>query len=183
MSEYRVASRYAKSLIDLAKEQNVLDVVYSDIKDFSETLKKDPQIEVMLKSPVITGEQKTAILNKIFGKTYHKTTMSLLNFVLGKNRGIVLASVARVFIEQYQEMNNIVRATVKTAYAMDDSTEAEIRKFAEKYTGKKVDLLATVDPRLIGGFVLQMGDRLYDASIAGKLRETKNKLVNTYISK
>jgi F-type H+-transporting ATPase subunit delta len=183
MSEFRVASRYAKSLIDLAKEQNVLDVVFRDMKDFSETLRKDPQIEVMLKSPVITGAQKAAILNKIFSKTYHATTMSLLNFVLEKNRGEVMGAVARIFIEQYQAMNNIVKASVKTAFVLDDNTAEEIRRFAEKYTGKKVELQATVDARLIGGFVLQMGDRLYDASISGKLRETKNNLINTYISK
>lgn len=183
MSEYRVASRYAKSLIDLAKEQGSLDTVYKDMKDFLDTLKRNPQIDVMLKSPVITGEHKTSVLKKIFEKAYHKNTMELFDIVVRKNRAMFLPSIAQAFIEQYQLLNNMMKASVKTAYAIDDKVREEVKQFIEKYSGKQVELQTIVDPQLIGGIVIQMGDKLYDASIAGKLRNAKKELLNTYISK
>jgi F-type H+-transporting ATPase subunit delta len=183
MSEYRVASRYAKSLIDLSKEQGSLDVVYKDMKDFLDTLKRNTQIEVLLKSPVITGDNKMAVLKKIFEKAYHKNTMALFDIVVRKNRAMFLHAIAQGFIEQYNTLNNIMKASVKTAYAIDDKLREEVKQFIEKYSGKKVELQTIVDPQLIGGLVIQMGDKLFDASIAGKLSKAKKELLNTYISK
>ena len=91
--------------------------------------------------------------------------------------------IAKVFIEQYNILNNIMQATVKTAQVIDDKLKEEIKLFIEKYMGKKVELKSIVDPKLIGGLMIQMDDKLFDASISGKLNQLKQDLLNTYISK
>ena len=183
MSEIRVASRYAKALLDLSIEQKSTEVILKDVKDFLSTLKVHHQIDVMLKSPVVSSDHKIAVLNQIFGKTYNALTMSFFKIVIRKNRASYLHTVANVFIEQYNELNNIVKASVKTAQTIDDKLAQEIKQFMESYTGKKIELQSSVDPKLIGGMVLQMGDKLFDASISGKLNKLKHDLLNTYISK
>jgi F-type H+-transporting ATPase subunit delta len=183
MSEQRVASRYAKALIDLSKEQNNLDVILNDMKDFLETLKRNPQLEIMLKSPVVTGDNKMAVLKKIFEKSYHKNTMSFFAIIVRKNRAFYLSVIAKVFVEQYNTFNNIMQASVKTAHAIDEKLTEEIKQFISNYSGKKVELKTIVDPKLIGGLVIQMEDKLFDASISGKLNKLKHDLLNTYISK
>ncbi len=183
MSEQKVASRYAKALIDLSTEQNNVDVIVSDMKDFLVTLKHNSQLEVMLKSPVVTGDNKMAVLRKIFAKSYHKNTINFFALVIHKNRAFYLSVIAKVFIEQYNTLNNIMQASVKTAHAIDDKLKEEIKQFISNYSGKKVELKSTVDPKLIGGLVIQMEDKLFDASISGKLNKLKQDLLNTYISK
>ncbi len=87
------------------------------------------------------------------------------------------------FIEQYNQINKITTAKIKTATTIGDQAIDEVRAFIEKQTGKKVVLETSVDPSLIGGLVIQMEDKLYDASISGKLKKAKQELLNTYISK
>ena len=183
MSERKVAARYAKALIDLSVEQKNLDVILGDMKDFVSTLKHNHQIVTMLKSPVVKGDNKMAVLNKIFGKTYHKNTMGFFGIIIRKNRASFLLPIAEVFVEQYNELNNIMLASVKTAQPIDQKLTDEIKQFISSYTGKTIELKSTVDPELIGGMVIQMGDKLFDASIQGKLNKLKHELINTYISK
>lgn len=183
MSEFRVAGRYAKSLIDLSKEQNNLEQLHGDMTSFLSVLKKNPQLEATLKSPVIIGEKKFAVLNKIFGTSFHPTSIGFFQIIIRKNRGMFLKAIAEAFILQYNEIKNIAKAEIKTAVALDEKTFAEVRNFIAKDTGKNIELKNTVDPSLIGGIVVLMEDRLYDASIKGKLQKLKHELLNTYISK
>ncbi len=183
MSELKVAARYAKSLIDLSKEQHNLETVMNNMKDFLLTLKKNPQIEIIMKSPVVATDDKIAVLRKIFAKSYEKNMMSFFEIIVNKNRSYFLKMIAEVFVDQYNELNNIMKASVKTASAIDEKTYNEVKKFMEKYTGKTIELDATVDPKLIGGLVIQMNDKLFDASISGQLYKVKQELLNTYISK
>jgi F-type H+-transporting ATPase subunit delta len=183
MSELRVASRYAKSLIDLSKEQQILDKVKADLTVFQKTVHQNVSLQSLLKSPVVNNGDKIAILKKVFGASFQKLTIDFFSIVVRKNRSSVLETISQSFMDQYNDLNNIISATVKTAQAIDASVTAEVTSFIEKQSGKKVALTASVDPSLIGGLVIQVGDNLYDASISGKLNKVKQNLLNTYISK
>lgn len=183
MSEFRVANRYAKSLLDLSKEQNSLDVVFSDMKTFLDVMTKSPELEKMLKSPLIHGDKKMSVINLLFGKSFHKNTLAFFDIIIRKKREFYLKGVAKAFVEQYNKLNNVAIASVKTATAIDQSVLEEIRLFIEKQTGKKIEVKFQVEPELIGGLVVQMDDKLFDASISGKLQKIKNDLLNSYISK
>lgn len=183
MSEQRVASRYAKSLLDLSKEQNVLEAVKNDITEFQRIVKENISLHTMLKSPVVNNGDKIAVLKKVFEQSFNKMTISFLAIVVRKNRSAVLESISEAFLQQYNDFNNIISATVKTAQAIDAAVTAEVTQFIEKQSGKKVALTTIIDPSLIGGLVIQIGDNLYDASISGKINKVKQNLLNTYISK
>lgn len=183
MSELRVASRYAKSLIDLSKEQQIIDKVKGDMDVFQQTVSQNISLRSLLKSPVVNNGDKITILSKVFGPSFQKLTIDFFSIVVRKNRSSVLETISESFMAQYNELNNIISATVKTAQPIDAAVTADVTHFIEKQSGKKVSLTASVDPSLIGGLVIQVGDNLYDASISGKLNKVKQNLLNTYISK
>jgi F-type H+-transporting ATPase subunit delta len=182
MSELRVAARYAKSLIDLSGEQKNTDAVLNDMQAFTQTYAQHKQLQTLLRSPVITGDKKLAVLKKVFGN-FNKLTLAFFDIIIRKKREFYLNAIAEGFIQQYNDLNKVLAATVKTAVEIDEKTQKEIKGFIEKATGKNVELKNTVDASLIGGLVIQMEDKLYDASVAGKLRKAKQELLNTYISK
>ncbi|MFN4083630.1 MAG: ATP synthase F1 subunit delta [Bacteroidia bacterium] len=183
MSEYRVASRYAKSLLDLAKEKGMVEAIYGDIVFFNNTLLDNRNLFNLFKSPVVQGDKKFAVLKNIFGKLLNPLTIAFFEIIIRKRREMYLPSMAKAFIAQYRELNGIAEANVKTAVTLNDSQVAEIKKHIEQQTGKKIELQQIIDPNLIGGMVVQIGDKLYDASVSGKLKKAKKELLNTYISK
>lgn len=183
MSEYRVSGRYAKSLIDLSVEKNILETIHKDIVSFKEVIAHTPALMTMMKSPIINGDKKMAVIKQIFEKTFNPLTISFIDIVIRKKREYYLLDVANAFIAQYNQINKITTAKIKTATTISEQVVSEVSAFIEKQTGKKVILETSVDPSLIGGLVIQMEDKLYDASISGKLKKAKHDLLNTYISK
>jgi len=183
MAEQRVSGRYAKSLIDLAVAQNKLDLIYADMLVFQTTLDANPALVVLFKSPIVQGDKKLAVVNKIFAASFNPITISFLEIVIRKKREYYLPDMATAFIGIYNDINNITSAKVTTAVAVSDTVINEVKAFIEKQTGKKVILETAVNADIIGGLVIQMEDKLYDSSISGKLRKAKQELLNTYISK
>jgi F-type H+-transporting ATPase subunit delta len=183
MSELRAAHRYAKALIDLAVEQKNIEVVKTDLELFRTTLRANANLLQVVKSPVVSNNDKIVILNKIFGQSMHPSTMSFFNLVVRKNRSYILKEIYEAFIDQYNQIHNIITATVKTALPIDAAVAQEVTRFVEKQSGKKVTLNTITDPSLIGGLVIQIGDNLYDASVSGKINKIRQNLLNTYISK
>jgi len=183
MSEFKVANRYAKALVDLLQNNNNLDKGYKDMVEFKEVLRKNPALMSLLKSPIIHGHKKVAVMRAVFEKSFMKETMDFFALVIEKKREFYLDVIAEMFVEQYNEIRNIGTATVTSAVSLDASTQESVRKFIEKFTGKTIELTSVVDSSLIGGIIIHADNRLYDASIAGNLNKAKQQLLNTYISK
>ena len=173
MSEIQVASRYAKSLIDLAQEQNALEAVKSDIEQFIRVGKENPQLLAVLKNPIIRPDKKSAILENIFGASVSKVVIAFFNIVTKKGRAEVLYATAKEFINQYNNSQNIVKASVVSAIALSDDNRKEIIALVKQATSGNVILNEEVDADLIGGFVLTVGDKQVDTSIANKLNKLK----------
>jgi F-type H+-transporting ATPase subunit delta len=173
MSELQVASRYAKSLIDLAEEQNVLEVVRTDMESFLETLRENPTLKAVLKNPIIGPDKKSGILTGIFGPRLHPMIMSFFAIVVRKGRSEVLFETAKEFINAYNLRKNIVKATVTSAAPLNEQNRKEIEAVIKQATKGEIILTANVDPSLIGGFVLKVGDRQFDTSISTQLNKLK----------
>lgn len=175
----RVASRYAKALVDLAIEQGKLEEIHSDITSFKEVM-KNRDFELMIKSPIIKADKKGKVLDAIFGGKIDKITSKFFEIVLRKGRESALPSIADAFIEQYRNMKNVSSVTLTSATAL--SSEA-LEAIKSKLTGSdtlsnNIEFQTKVDPSLIGGFRLEFGDKLYDASVAYKLEQIRKQLVN-----
>ena len=184
MSVQRIASRYAKSLIDLAKEQGKLDRVLEDVESFREVA-KNRDFALMLKSPVVKADTKERVFNQLFAGKYDEMTMAFLRILLRKGREAQLADIASEYIAQYRTIKHISIVKLVTAAKLSDETVKTIhaKLLASTATDQNVELVTEVNPELIGGFVIEFEDRLYDASVVHKLGlMKKNFKDNLYIS-
>jgi F-type H+-transporting ATPase subunit delta len=173
MSELRVASRYAKAIIDLAIERNELEQVKTDIDLFLAAAKVSSELVAVLKNPIVPIDKKNKILSDLFSSRVSKTTESFFDIVVNKGRAEVLHGTAKEFLNQYNEKKGFIKAKVTSATALNDAAEKEIISIVEKATSKKVILEKVVDSKLIGGFVLTVGDKQFDSSIAKSLNNLK----------
>lgn len=173
MSEITVAIRYAKSLIDLAGEQNALEAVNKDMEFFLQTLKANPQLAAVLSNPIIYHDKKVNILDGLFGGKVNKVTIAFFNLMINKGRAEILQPAAQEFINQYDVKKNIVKATVVSATPLSEANKKAIIADIEKSTKGSVKLNLKVDESLIGGFVITVGDKQIDTSIAGNLAKLK----------
>jgi F-type H+-transporting ATPase subunit delta len=183
MADIRAASRYVKSLLGLAVEKGVLEEVHKDMQLFSKTIDENREFKLMLLSPIIRHDTKLVILRKIFKGKVNALTLSIFEIITRKNREPILASIAKEFHNAYNEHKGIGVATVTTAIPLDAKLRGEIEKLVRKYSDKKeIELIEKVDREMIGGFILNVGDKQVDASIKNKLKALKVKFSqNPYI--
>lgn len=182
MSEYRIASRYAKSLLDLADEKGVLEDVNKDMLMFSELASENRDLVLMLKSPVVAHDKKLAVLNKVFTGKVNELTLAIFQILTKKHREAYLPAIATEFHHQYNVRKGIEEATVTTTFALDAALRKEFEGIVAKISGKKVELTEKVDEDIIGGFVLKIGDRQIDDSLSSKLSALKLKFSqNPYV--
>lgn len=173
MSELTVASRYAKSIIDLAQEQNALESVKNDVAFFLKTLKANSQLAAVLSNPIISHQKKQGILTSLFEDKMNKVTIAFFKLMINKGRGDVLYATAHEFVNQYDLLKHITQATVVSATPLSDENKAKILAEVKATVGGEVTLEARVDESLIGGFVLTVGDRQIDTSIESNLKKLK----------
>jgi len=184
MSDIRVASRYAKSLIELANEKGVLEQVHQDMVLLSSVVSQNRDFALLLTNPVIKSDKKLAVLNSIFKGKVQQMTSMFFTIVAQKNRESVLVSIASEFEKQYNDIKGIQIVTVTSAVPFAPAQrEALVRQLAAE-TGKTVQLKESVDPSLIGGFVLRVGDKQIDSSVKNSLRKLRKDFKdNSYINK
>jgi F-type H+-transporting ATPase subunit delta len=178
MSVSIVASRYAKSLIELAKEQNVLEAVYQDMLLFKDTADKNRGLMLALKSPVVRHEKKLAILKALFEARVNPVSYAIFTIITKKNREAILDEIANEFILSYNLNQGIQRATVTTTTPLTDALRKQFSDMVATKTGRTVQLTEKIDPNLIGGYVLKIDDRQIDASLRSRLNELKLQFVN-----
>lgn len=183
MADIRAASRYVKSLLGLAVEQGVLDQVHKDMQLFAKVVEENRALKLMLLSPVIKHDTKLEILQKVFKGKVNKLTLSIFEIITRKNREPILYSIAKEFHNAYNEHKGIGVASVTTAIPLDAKLRGEIEKLVKKYSDKKdIELVEKIDKDMIGGFVLNVGDKQIDASIKNKLKALKVKFSqNPYV--
>lgn len=166
-----VATRYAKSLFDLAKEQGQQEVVFADMAVIAEACRANRELVIVFNSPVINTDKKKAIVEEIFKGSIGALTMAFLNIILTKRREHYVPGIAAEYLKMYNIFKGIESATVTTAVALDDETRNKISAMVKEHTGKDVQLTEKVDANIIGGFILRFGDKQIDTSVSGKIRE------------
>ena len=170
----KAGARYAKSLIDLSTEQNALEEIKNDMVFFESVVDDNSELEAILKNPIVPLDKKAGILNDVFGSKVHQITNSFLKLVVNKGRSSILFDTAKQFIAQYNEIKGIVTAEVTSAIALTDAAKTEIVALVKKELGaNEVIVKEKVDEKLIGGFILKVGDKQFDASIASGLSKLK----------
>ena len=176
----RLAGRYAKSLIDLAVEKNALEQVYDDMLLLQNIFKNNREFVTIMKSPVILPGKKEDIFRAVAqGGRISQFTTLFFQLLIRKSREASFPEIVNAFIDQYKVKKNIQTIKLTTAKPVSDEIRQEIvRKVQAQSPNKQIDLKTEVKEDLIGGFVLEMGDTLVDASIAYDLKAIKKQFLN-----
>ena len=178
MRSHRAATRYAKSLIELAKEQKVLDDVYGDMKLFTAVIEQNRVLAVMLKNPIINHDKKRNVLHALFDKRMNKLSLLAFDLITKKNRESILAEISTEFQVQYNAFKGLQVADITTTIELDDELRKKFNELVEEISGKKASLNEIIDDNIVGGFILNVGDRRLDQSIKTQLNNIKRELTN-----
>lgn len=176
MSEYRVASRYAKPVFELSEEMKVVEDVKKDMDLINSLNQESRDFELMLKSPIIAPLKKASILEAVFKGKIHELSMKMIQLLSKKNRADLLSDVANAFVDLYNAKHGLTKVSVTTSYELGEDQKALFAELAEKLTGKKATMTTEIDTSIIGGFKLFLGDKQIDKTISSQLRDMKLKL-------
>lgn len=185
MPNTRLAARYAKSLLDLSVEMNELDATLSDMMLLDNVCAQSNEFATILRSPVIPGAKKLAIINAVTKDKMSDLSRRFVHLLLNKGRELNMPEIVTAFIEQYNTLKNIKTVKVTTATPIADKTRDELHnKVAGFFPGATVRLKTAIDEHLIGGFVLEADDKLFDASVRKKLNDIKTGIIDSsYVSR
>ncbi len=181
----RLASRYANSLLGLAIEQNQLDAVYTDMLLLQQITKSSHDFVMMLRSPIIKSDKKQAVLDAVLNGKLGVITQGFLKLIVSKGREYFLPEIIVAFIQQYKKVKSISEVKLTTAFELDNSLKQLIAdKIKSKTPLQNVELNTSVDPELIGGFTIEVEDKLWDASIARDLHDIRKQFLdNIFVQK
>ncbi len=179
MADYKVSMRYATSLLDLAVEKNMMDVISADIELISSSMIHSRELAKALKNPVIKPETKVSILDEIFKSKVNAETMHFVRFLVKKGRENLLLEIAEKFLKLRDERAGIVNVNVRTAFELTDSQINELKSKIETMLNKKARLKVNIDPDVVGGFIAQVNDTVYDASVKHQLETLKQQLLKS----
>ncbi len=177
MSSTRAAIRYAKAILDLATSKNVANEVSNDMFLIATTINGNSELDTFIQNPTIKVEAKENALLEVFANT-NEVTKSLFHLLFENKRFEILGEIASEYNKLFDEMNGVQVAKVTTAIPMDADLEAKVKAKIATFSDKKVTIENTVDASIIGGFILRIGDKQYNASVANRLQVLKRELSN-----
>lgn len=179
MPNPRLASRYAKALLDLAIEQDQLEQEFADMQWLQAATSQSRDLLNLLRSPITKSDLKTKAISAVLKGNVSELTQRFVSLLISKNRESALPEIAKAFVEQYKQYKDIHTATLTTAVPVSDAIKNNIIEKVKQESGyNNIELVEKVDPNIIGGFVLEMGDMQVDASIAYDLREVAKQFKN-----
>tara|TARA_B110000285_G_scaffold104833_1_gene119361 strand:- start:2507 stop:3067 length:561 start_codon:yes stop_codon:yes gene_type:complete len=176
MKSHKAAVRYSKAWIDLAIERGDIESCYNDVNLVLSVLAENKELKVMLKSPVIKQDTKAKFLSKIFGSKINKLTISFVEILVRKRREFLLESICKSYVDRYKAHHHIVTAEIASAIQLDGAERERIIAIANSINSGKIELNEEINSDLIGGFILQVGDKQLDESVSRKLSTIKREI-------
>jgi len=177
MSGIRAAIRYAKAILEIADSKGVASEVSADMTLIATTITGNSELTHFIQNPLIKTETKKNVVLEVFASV-NPVTQSLFHLLLENKRFEILAAIAVEYNNLFDVMNGVEVAKVTTAFPMDAALEAKVLAKIATFSDKKVTIENTVDASIIGGFILRIGDKQYNASVANRLHVLKRELSN-----
>ena len=183
MSQERVASRYAKSLMQVAMDAGQLDTIQADMLLVACTCAASADLQTMLYNPIVGIDKKKSILQAIFKDKVTTHTLSFFDLICAKGRASYLLSMTQSFTKLYNELKNIVNAEITTSTPLTSEQKSSFMNMLS-VQGKEILLSEKVNADIIGGYIIRLEDTLLDESVLTKLSKLRKKFTdNTQISK
>ncbi|MBZ4687932.1 MAG: F-type H+-transporting ATPase subunit delta [Clostridia bacterium] len=183
MSDKSVARRYAQALFELGQEKDLLEEIQKDLKLVINVIAENEELKKVVEHQLIMAEDKQEIFKEIFADKVNPITLNFLLLVIQKRREFYLQSMYEQFLEYLDEFRGIEEARVKSAVQLSDDIRKSLEKQLEKVTGKKIRLKTEVDPEILGGLTVRIGDKVIDGSIKTRLNLLQKHLRQTELAK
>jgi len=177
MASTRAAIRYAKAILDLANSKGVAEAVNNDMKSIASTIESNLELSTFIQNPTTKVEVKESALLEVFANV-NGVTKGLFHLLFENKRFEILEGIAIEYSRVFDESNGVEVAKVTTAVPMDAALEAKVLAKVSTLSDKKITIENIVDPSIIGGFILRIGDQQYNASVANRLQVLKRELSN-----
>ena len=183
MQNPRLATRYAKSLIELASEQKQLEAVHNDMQYIQALCKASRDFTNVLRSPIIKPDKKQAIVNAVIDNNISTLTKAFITLIIKKSREYFLPEITAAFVEQYNTFKNIHAIKLTTAVAISEAVKQNIQQKIQQETAlQNIQIEEAVEEELIGGFMLEFNNNLLDVSILRDLKDVQKQFnENLYV--
>lgn len=181
MDESAITVRYAKALFSLAKEKNQLATLKEDMDLVAAVCSQSAEFNQLLKSPVVKTSEKVHLIQLIFQGKISPLSLQFLKVVTQNKREVFIPSMCRNVLTRIRKEKNIKTAVITTAQAFEEKLLEKATKILEKEMGSKIELSAKVNPQLIGGMILRIDDKQYDASVATQLKKLKQEMLKAQL--
>lgn len=177
-----VARRYAHAMFELALESDMLDTLESDLKGVLDIINTNPELQRIVFHPQITSKDKKELVGNIFAEHISTVAQNSLFFLIDRRRESFLGDIVAAFILLANQHRNIVEVNVTSAVEMNEKEQQNLAKVLDKLAGKKVQPDYAVDPSLIGGVIVRIGDRVIDGSVKTRLATLKDRLIQNQVN-
>lgn len=169
----KVAKRYAQGLLNFTQESRNTDSVFTEMGDIVKTIEKSKELQSFFASPIIDVKKKVSIALEIF-KDFSPVTKSMLQLIIKQGRESQMQNIAQEFINKVEDMNGVQRITITSASALSAENISNILKSSELVNhDNKFDVKSIINPEILGGYILRVGDQQVDASVKSKLSKLK----------
>ncbi len=177
MADLSLARRYAQALFDTARKDGTIERVETDLETIDALIRTQPNLPRILCAPVIARPQKKELVRRLFESRISNLTLRFLYLLIDKRREAVLPEVNRQFRALSYAAENILPVTATVARRLTLEERTHLTEALGHRTGKTVELAEEVNPELIGGVILRLGDTIIDGSVAGHLQRLRQRLL------
>jgi F-type H+-transporting ATPase subunit delta len=170
-----IAEVYARALFEAAKDDGVLDRVHDELGEFADALDADRNLQVFLFSPYFSSDEKKAGVRRIVSDADERL-LNFLELLAERHRMPVLFRIRRIFDGRWAEENKLLPVTVTSATELDSGLVEEIGRRIQEQTGRRVDLSSNVDPDVLGGLMVRVGNMVLDATVRNRLEQLRKQV-------
>lgn len=175
MAGRSTARRYAEAAFGIAERDGTVEQWLTELRTAADALSTDDAMRV-LANPAVPARDRHQVAQNILGDRVSGPPMNLIKLLLQRGRIERLPDVAREFRRLYDRREGITNAIVTSAAPLDDREVGALRERLEMMTGGRIDMTTLVDPSILGGLVVRLGDRLIDGSVRGRLQRLRSRL-------
>jgi F-type H+-transporting ATPase subunit delta len=176
-----VAARYAQALFDVARDTNTITETENELRGVLQTVKDSRELQQVLYNPQVPVDLKKEVIKEVFGAHVSKKTLNFLCVILDRRREVYLKDIVAHYIALADETRNVIQAEVTSAVELPAAHKEDLMSILSRMTGKEIRISYHVDPEIVGGLVVRLGDRIIDASIKRQLERLRDSIRETKV--